>query len=83
MSEKELKDLTDQELLEKKKKSKSGKITNAVLIGVFIGISVYSSVKNGLGFFTIFPLFFAGLLGVQYNRRDQALEQELQSRNLK
>ncbi|MEJ5106725.1 hypothetical protein [Chryseobacterium sp. MYb328] len=83
MNEKKLNELTDQELLEKKKKSKSGKIINAALIGAFIGIAVYSSVKNGFGFFTLFPLFFAGLLGVQYTRRDQALEQELESRNLK
>ncbi len=83
MNEKELNELTDQELLDKKKKAKSGKITNAVLIGFFIGVAVYSAVKNGFGFFTLFPLFFAGLLGVQYSRRDQALEKELESRNLK
>lgn len=40
MNQKELNELTDQELLDKKKKAKSGKITNAALIGVLIGIVV-------------------------------------------
>lgn len=83
MAEKELNELTDQELLEKKGKSKSDKITNAVLIGFFIGVAVYSSVTHGIGFFTFFPLVFAGFLGVQWNKRNQALEKELESRNLK
>lgn len=83
MSEKELNELTDQELLEKKNKSKSDKIINAVLIGFFVGIAIYSSATNGIGFFTFFPLFFAGFLGTQWNKRNQALGKELESRNLK
>ncbi|WP_160139599.1 hypothetical protein [Chryseobacterium sp. c4a] len=83
MSEKGLKELTDQELLEKKNKSKSDKIVTAALIGGFIGVAVYSSVSHGIGFFTLFPLFFAVFLGTQWNRRSQALEKELESRNLK
>ncbi|WP_347217131.1 hypothetical protein [Chryseobacterium sp.] len=83
MGEKELNELNDQQLLEKKAKSKSDKIMTAVIIGCFIGVAVYSSAKYGIGFFTLFPLFFAGFLGVQWNRRNQALEKELESRNLK
>ncbi|MDM1555210.1 hypothetical protein PYS58_01290 [Chryseobacterium indologenes] len=83
MAEKELNELTDQQLLEKKTKSKSNKITNAVLIGFLVGVAVYSCVTNGVGFFTFFPLFFAGFLGIQWNKRNQALEKELEARNLK
>ena len=79
----QINELTDQELLEKKKKSRSDKIMNAVLIGFSIGIAVYSSVTYGIGFFTLFPIIFAIFLGTQWNRRNQALERELESRNLK
>ncbi|RXM53195.1 MULTISPECIES: hypothetical protein [unclassified Chryseobacterium] len=83
MAEKELNQLTDQELIEKKNKSKSDKIISAVLIGFLIGVAVYGSVTHGIGFFTFFPLGFALFLGTQWNKRNQALEKELESRNLK
>lgn len=59
MTEKELNEISDQELLEKRKKKKSASITNAVFIGMMIGIIIYSIVKNNFGFFTSIPLFFA------------------------
>lgn len=83
MREKELKELTDQELLEKKNKFRSDKIITAVLIGGFIGVALYGSVTHGIGLFTCFPLFAAIFLGTQWNKRSQALEKELESRNLK
>lgn len=58
----EQKELTNQELLDKYKKAKTNRIVNAVIIGAFIGVSAYSTFKNGLGFFTFFPLFFVYLL---------------------
>lgn len=58
MTEKELTELSDQELLEKRKKKKSASITNAVFIGMMIGIIIYSIVKNSIGFFILIPLFF-------------------------
>ena len=57
MEHKELADLTNEELLEEKKKIQYNKIANATLIGVCIGVFIYSAVKNGFGFFTFFPLF--------------------------
>lgn len=56
--QKELSELTDQELLDKAKKKKSNSIMNALLIGFLIGIVIYSVVNNSLGFFTLIPLFF-------------------------
>ena len=56
---KQLSELTDQELLQEAKKMRSTSITNAVLVGVLIGIVIYSIMKNSLGFLTIIPLFLA------------------------
>ena len=86
MKEKELTELSDQELLEKRKKVKSTFITNAFFIGMMIGIIFYSIVENGLGIFILIPLFLA--YKVTHNSKndkvlDKALEKELKSRNLK
>lgn len=82
MKEKELSELSDRELLEKRKKTKSAQTMNAVLLGMLIGIAIYSTVKHGLGFFTFFPLFFAFLIA--RNRKGaKTLEEEIKSRNLK
>lgn len=82
MKGKEFTELSDQELLEKRKKLKSVFILNAVIIGVFIGIAAYSAIKNGVAFFTFFPLIFVFLL-VKNRTDDKELEQEIKSRNLK
>ncbi len=57
MKQKELTELTDQELLQEAKKMKSTSITNAVLIGFLIGIVFYSIMKNSLGFLTLILCF--------------------------
>lgn len=82
MKEKELSELTDQELLDEAKKMKSNSIINAVLIGFMIGIVVFSIVKNSLGLFTLIPLFFVYRL-LNNSKRDKALEKTLKERNLK
>lgn len=79
--EKEFSALTDQELLEKSKKIKSNNLISAVLIGCMIGIAVYSSVKNGFGFFTFFPLFFLPIF-INNNKKNKAVENEVKRRNL-
>lgn len=81
MKEKELTELSDQELLEKKKKSKSNNITSSVILGIMIGIAIYSTVKNGLGLFTFFPLLFIPI-AKNNSKNNKALEAELKSRNL-
>lgn len=82
MKEKELSELTDQELLDEAKKMKSNSIINAVLIGFMIGVVVFSIVKNSLGLFTLIPLFFVYRL-LNNSKRDKALEKLLKERNLK
>jgi hypothetical protein len=51
-------ELTDQELLLEAKKSKSAKLYDTIIIGVLIGIAVYSTVHNGLGLLTFLPLVY-------------------------
>ena len=82
MKQKELSELTDQELLDKAKKMKSTSITNALLIGFMIGIIIYSIVKNSVGFFTLISLFFAFKL-FNDSKNNKALEKLLKERNLK
>lgn len=82
MSEKLYSELSDEELLAKRKKVKSANILSAVLIGFFVGIAVFSAVKKGLGFFTFFPLIFVFML--MRNRTEaKELDKEIESRNLK
>jgi len=82
MEHKELADLTNEELLEEKKKIQYNKIANATLIGVCIGVFIYSAVKNGFGFFTFFPLFLTYPF-LKNGKKIQELEKELTSRNLR
>jgi riboflavin transporter FmnP len=82
MTKKELSELTDQELLDEAKKMKSTSITNALLIGVMIGIIIYSIWKNSLGFFTLIPLYFAFKL-FNNSKNDKELKRLLKERNLK
>lgn len=81
MEQQNLKDLTDEQLLQEQKKLKTSNITTAFLIGAFVGIAVYSGIKNGLGFFTVFPLFFAYLL-ITGNKKAKAVNEELKARGL-
>ena len=82
MEQKELSELTDQELLLEAKKVKSNSMINAVLIGFLIGIIVYSIVKNSIGIFTLIPLFFIYKL-VNKPKSNKELEALLKERNLK
>lgn len=74
--------LTDHELLNEAKKMKSTSIFNAVFIGVLFGIAIYSTVKNGLGFFTFLPLLIAYKIHNDSNK-SKVLNEVLHERNLK
>lgn len=84
MKQKQLRELTDQELLQEAKKRRSTSIMNAVLIGFLLGIVFYSVAKNSLGFLTLIPLFFAyKLINNKPKYDNQELETLLKERNLK
>ena len=78
MTQDELAELTDQELLQEVKKNKSASILNGFLFGVMIGVAIYSTWKNGVGFFTLVPLVFA----FNNSKKSKALATEVKSRIL-
>ena len=82
MNQKELSELTDQELLGEAKKMKSTSITNAILIGFMVGIVIYSIVQNSVGFFTLLPLFFIYKM-VNGSKNHDTLKKTLKERGLK
>jgi hypothetical protein len=82
MAQKELAELTDQELLQEAKKIKSTNITDAVIFGVLIGIAIYSSVKNGFGLLSFLPLVYTPI-AAKNRIKNKALEDLLKERNLK
>ncbi len=81
MNQKDLSELTDQQLLEEAKKMKSASIMHALLIGFMIGVLIYSAVKNTWGFLTLIPLFFIYRL-TKKSERDETLKKLLKERNL-
>jgi hypothetical protein len=81
MSQKELSELTDQELMEEAKKIKPSPIIDAFFIGFLVGIIIYSVVANSWGFLTLIPLFMIyGLL--KKSNKYTALKKELKERSL-
>ena len=81
MIQKELSELTNEDLLLEGKKIKSTNIVNAVLFVVMIGVATWSTVKYGLGLITFFPVLFIQML-FKNNARKKAFEKELKERNL-
>jgi len=80
---KELKELTDKELLQEERKFKTASLINAVLIGLLFGIVFYSVIKNSWGFLTLIPLFLAYKLINNSNYKKKELEDILRERKLK
>jgi ABC-type phosphate transport system permease subunit len=84
MTNKDLSELTDQELLDEAKKMRSFSITNALIIGVLVGIIFYSIVKKSWGMLTLIPLYFIyKMINDPKNKRSKDLEELLKVRNLK
>lgn len=81
MTVKKLSELTDQELLLEAKKAKSTNIFDALMIGLLIGIAIYSVYKHGLGLLTFIPLVYAPI-AARNKKRSNELENLLKERNL-
>ena len=77
MKAKNLTELSEQELLQKKRKIETNKIIDAAIVGITIGIAIYSTVKNGFGFFTFFPIVLAYII-VRNSTNNKILEKEIQ-----
>ena len=86
MEQKEISESTDEELMLRSKNMKSSSKTNAVLIGIVIGIGLYSIVKNGFGFLPII-LLVCVLLAVKNGKKNKTIEKDIEKeiafRNLK
>lgn len=72
-----LTDLSDHELIQKKMKLRTNFIIDAAIIGFTIGIAIYGAVKNGLEFFTFFPLLLAYMI-IKNSGNNKILENEIQ-----
>ncbi|GAO41388.1 hypothetical protein [Flavihumibacter petaseus] len=83
MAQRNLSELTDQELLQEAKKQKSAALINAAIIGFLIGIVVYSVIKKSWGFLTLIPLFLAYKLIKKNKYSNEELEHALKERKLK
>ncbi|SMG09962.1 hypothetical protein SAMN05661096_00276 [Marivirga sericea] len=82
MKNKELSELSDQEVLDESKKVKSNPIANALIIGFLFGIVIYSVVVNTWGFLTLIPLWLAYHF-INNSKKAKKIEQLLKERNLK
>jgi len=82
MKEKELTELTDQELLDRKKQQKSSKLINAILVGFCVGVIVYGVVNKGITIFTFMLIVMGAWAFIRWRKSDEALDNELKSRNL-
>lgn len=82
MKQKEPSEMTNEELSLELQKIKSTNIINAVIVGVMIGVAIYSTVKNGFGILTFFPLFFIPMFSKKWTFK-KALENEIKERNIK
>ncbi len=83
MTQKKLSELTDRELLQEAKKTRSAAIINALCIGFLFGIVVYSALASAFGLFMLIPLFFAYKLANKSPYPNKELEAALKERNLK
>lgn len=75
MNQQEQSELGEKPLPGQSKNTKSEAITNALLIGVMIGVVVWSVAKNTVGLFTLIPLYFIYKL-LNKQKDDKAVEEQ-------
>ncbi|MBO9595024.1 MAG: hypothetical protein J7599_19120 [Niabella sp.] len=82
MNQKELTALTNEELLQEVKKSKSRRIFDAAMMGFLIGVVIFSVVKKGWGLLSFLPVIYIPI-AARNNNRSKALKALLKERGLK
>lgn len=82
MDAKILATLTNEELLQVAKKVRSTTIFDAAIIGLLIGIAIYSVVKNGFGLLTFLPLVYLPI-AAKNKAKNKLLNEQLKERGLK
>lgn len=84
MNQKQLKELSDQELLVEARKMKTTQLIDATLIGVLFGILIYSIVAGNFTiFFGILILYAIFKLAKKEKNKKEEIEKLLKERNLK
>lgn len=84
MENKELAQMTNEELLAEAKKLKSFALQDAFMIGFLIGIIAFSIVKSTFGFLMLIPLYLIhAIINNPKSKRLKALNALLKERNLK
>ena len=81
MNKLDLTKLTLEELLIEQKKRKSNYTIGAFLVGMMIGVAVWSAVKNGFGILLFIPLLFGYWFRNAKSDYDE-IKKEITSRNL-
>ncbi|MEM6317010.1 MAG: FUSC family protein [Bacteroidota bacterium] len=81
MEPQEFTNLNDQELLKVAKEMKPTKIYDSFIVGLLVGVAIYSSVKNGLGLLTFVPLVYVPIAG-KNNAKRAKIAALLKERNL-
>jgi hypothetical protein len=81
MNEKELAQLTDEELLQVAKNFKPTPVIDALLIGFLMGILIYGAAANAWGFTFLIPLFLIYQF-LKKPKQYKALQKELKARKL-
>ncbi len=81
MNQKELAQLSDDELRELAKQMKSSSIGYALMIGFMLGIIIFSFAHNTIGLVTLIPLYFVFRM-LHKPERNRALKQVLADRGL-
>lgn len=76
-----LSEKSTQELISERAKIKTALLTNAVMVGVLIGIAIYSTYTNGLSILTFFPLLFIPMFAKKAAGK-KAIDKELKNRNV-
>ncbi len=74
--------LTNEELLQEAKKSRSVYIMDAVILGFLIGVAVYSAVRNGFGLLTFLPLVYLPI-AARNRTKNEELKKLLRERGLR
>lgn len=85
MKPENLTELNNHELQKKLKQVKTNKMIGATIIGLTLGIVIYSAVKNGFGFFTFSPLVLTYIItrnSKNNNLLEKEIQKELEVRNL-
>ena len=74
-----LTELTNEALSLEETKRKERFRNYCYLIALMVGVALYSTVKNGFSFFTIFPVFFAPIL-FSIKASHKVVQDEIESR---